>query len=413
MKKITLILILIATSLTAMAQAPDKISYQAIVRNSSDQILANQNIGIKISLLEGSTNGNAIYVETQNPTTNNNGLLSIEIGTGTNTTGIFSDIDWGSNLYFIKTEIDPTGGTNYTITGISQLMSVPYALYAKTSGSSIPGPIGETGATGPQGPTGPEGPAGETGATGPQGPTGPEGPAGETGATGPQGPTGPEGPAGETGAIGPQGPTGPEGPAGETGAIGPQGPTGPEGPAGETGAIGPQGPTGPEGPAGETGATGPQGPTGPEGPAGETGATGPQGPTGPEGPAGETGATGPQGPTGPAGPAGETGATGPQGPTGPAGADGADGGNYTVTVVSSNTTITTESQIVISSGTMTLTLPATPQEGQIVYIYHEGNTVLNANGKSLKAAGAIIPDPLTLTGSTVQLIYLSGSWYAL
>ncbi|MBU2921461.1 hypothetical protein KO504_08920, partial [Winogradskyella psychrotolerans] len=151
MKKITLILILIATSLTAMAQAPDKISYQAIVRNSSDQILANQNIGIQISLLEGSTNGNAIYVETQNPTTNNNGLLSIEIGTGTNTTGIFSDIDWGNNLYFIKTEIDPTGGTNYTITGISQLMSVPYALYAKTSGSSIPGPIGETGATGPQG----------------------------------------------------------------------------------------------------------------------------------------------------------------------------------------------------------------------------------------------------------------------
>jgi len=342
MKKITLILIFIATSLTVMAQAPDKISYQAIVRNSSDQILANQNVGIQISLLEGATNGNAIYVETQNPTTNNNGLLSIEIGTGTNTTGIFSDIDWGNNLYFIKTEIDPTGGTDYTITGISQLMSVPYALYAKTSGSSIPGPIGETGATGPQGPTGPEGPTGETGATGPQGPIGPAGPAGETGATGPQGPTGPAGPAGETGAIGPQGPIGPAGPTGEIGAIGPQGPIGPTGPTGETGAIG------------------------------------------------------------------------PQGPIGPAGADGADGGNYTITVVNSNTTITTESQIVISSGTMTLTLPATPQEGQIVYIHHEGGTSLNANGKSLKAGSSLVSTPLVLSGgSAVQLIYVSGTWYAL
>ena len=365
MKKFTLILILIATSLTAMAQAPDKISYQAIVRNSSDQILANQNIGIQISLLEGSTSGNAIYIETQNPTTNNNGLLSIEIGTGTNTTGIFSDIDWGNNLYFIKTEIDPTGGTNYTITGISQLMSVPYALYAKTSGSSIPGPIGETG---------------------------------------------PAGPTGETGATGPEGPIGPAGPTGETGATGPEGPIGPAGPTGETGATGPEGPIGPAGPTGATGATGPEGPIGPAGPTGETGATGPEGPIGPAGPTGATGATGPQGPIGPAGATGATGATGPAGPAGPA---GADGGNYTVTVVSSNTTITTESQIVISSGTMTLTLPATPQEGQIVYIYHEGGTSLNANGKSLKAAGSIIPDPLTLTGGTVQLIYVSGTWYAL
>ncbi|MBU2920593.1 hypothetical protein KO504_04505, partial [Winogradskyella psychrotolerans] len=112
-----------------------------------------------------------------------------------------------------------------------------------------------------------------------------------------------------------------------------------------------------------------------------------------------------QGPTGPAG---------PMGPAGPAGADGTDGGNYTVTVVSSNTTITTESQIVISSGTMTLTLPATPQEGQIVYIYHEGGTSLNANGNNLKAGGSLVSTPLVLSGgSAVQLIYVSGTWYAL
>ena len=205
MKKITLILILIVTSLSAKAQAPDKISYQAIVRNTSDQILINQNIGIQISLLQGSINGNAIYIETQNPTTNNNGLLSIEIGTGNNTTGSFNTIDWGNNLYFIKTEIDPTGGSNYTITGISQLMSVPYALYAKTSGSSTPGPIGETGPTGPAGETGATGLTGETGATGPAGETGPAGPAGETGATGPAGPMGPAGANGINGATGPAG----------------------------------------------------------------------------------------------------------------------------------------------------------------------------------------------------------------
>jgi hypothetical protein len=113
------------------AQAPEKMSYQAVIHNSSDELVKNSQIGMQISILQGSASGTAVYVETQIPTTNVNGLVSIEIGGGTVVTGDFTTIDWGSNLYFIKTEIDPSGGTNYTISGTTQLLSVPYALYAK------------------------------------------------------------------------------------------------------------------------------------------------------------------------------------------------------------------------------------------------------------------------------------------
>ena len=88
-----------------------------------------------VALLQGSASGTSVYVETQTPTTNSNGLVSVEIGTGTLVSGSFSAIDWSNNTYFIKTDTAPTGGTNYTITGTSQLISVPYALHAKTAES--------------------------------------------------------------------------------------------------------------------------------------------------------------------------------------------------------------------------------------------------------------------------------------
>ncbi len=118
------------------SQAPEKISYQAVIRNSSDLLVANQSIGIQISILQNSPVGTAVYVETQNPTSNANGLISIEIGSGSVVSGTFSAIDWANDSFYIKTEIDITGGVNYTITGTSQLLSVPYALYAKTAGTS-------------------------------------------------------------------------------------------------------------------------------------------------------------------------------------------------------------------------------------------------------------------------------------
>jgi len=97
---------------------------------------------MQISILQGSASGTAVYVETQTPTTNANGLTSIEIGGGTVLSGNFSTINWANGPYFVKTETDPdgtTGGIYYTITGTSQLLSVPYALYAANAGTATGG----------------------------------------------------------------------------------------------------------------------------------------------------------------------------------------------------------------------------------------------------------------------------------
>jgi hypothetical protein len=123
----------------AIAQAPNKMSYQAVIRNSSNSLIANQVVGMQISILQGSSNGTAVYIETQTPNTNLNGLASLEIGTGTLVIGSFSTINWANGPYFIKTETDPSGGTNYSISGTSQLLSVPYALYAANAGIATGG----------------------------------------------------------------------------------------------------------------------------------------------------------------------------------------------------------------------------------------------------------------------------------
>lgn len=126
---------LLAVLFTAIiwAQIPQKMSYQAVVRDASNACVANQAISMKISILLGSANSNAVYVETHTPTTNPNGLVSLEIGSGTIESGTFAGINWANGTCFIKTETDLAGGTNYTITGTSQLLSVPYALHAKTA----------------------------------------------------------------------------------------------------------------------------------------------------------------------------------------------------------------------------------------------------------------------------------------
>ncbi len=116
----------------AGAQSPEKMSYQAVIRDSDDNLITDTQVGMQISILQGSASGKEVYAETQEPTTNTNGLVSLEIGTGT-TSDDFSAIDWANGSYFIKTETDPTGGSSYTITGTSQLLSVPYAFHAKTA----------------------------------------------------------------------------------------------------------------------------------------------------------------------------------------------------------------------------------------------------------------------------------------
>lgn len=129
MKRIHSIITFVFVTVCVFAQSPEKMSYQAVIRNSSDQLITNKVIGMQISILQGSASGEAVYSETQTPTTNANGLISIEIGGGTG----FDTINWSNGSYFIKTETDPAGGTNYTITGTSQLLSVPYAMHAKTA----------------------------------------------------------------------------------------------------------------------------------------------------------------------------------------------------------------------------------------------------------------------------------------
>jgi len=136
MKKRILFLILLQSVLT-FAQAPQKMAYQSVVRNANNQIIANQSIGVKISIVEGSLNGTTVYAETHTTTTNTNGLFTLEAGGGTPTTGTFSAINWGNGSHYIKSEIDITGGTNYIFSGTVQLLSVPYALYAEKSGSTI------------------------------------------------------------------------------------------------------------------------------------------------------------------------------------------------------------------------------------------------------------------------------------
>ncbi|MCX8522545.1 collagen-like protein [Chryseobacterium formosus] len=136
MKKVLLTVGILLGCHLVSAQAPEKMSYQAVMRNTGGQLLINQNIGVKVSVLQGSSSGTVVYSERLTGTTNTNGLVSLEIGTGTVLSGTFATINWASGNYYLKTETDPTGGTTYSIAGTSQLLSVPYAMYAKTSGSS-------------------------------------------------------------------------------------------------------------------------------------------------------------------------------------------------------------------------------------------------------------------------------------
>ena len=138
MKKLLTLLAAFSIVLTLQAESPEKISYQAIIRNTKGELVKNQSIGMKISIyFYNKTMPVTSYAETHTPTTNENGLVSIEIGTGKVVTGVFADLDWAAKAYYLKTEIDPGGRTSYSITSDTQILSVPYALHAKTS-SEIP-----------------------------------------------------------------------------------------------------------------------------------------------------------------------------------------------------------------------------------------------------------------------------------
>ncbi|WP_367390889.1 tail fiber domain-containing protein [Lewinella sp. LCG006] len=366
-------LLLLACAGSVYSQAPEKFKFQAVARDAGGSPYLSENLAIRVSLVRDGVSGLVDYAERHEVTTSPLGVFDLEIGGGSVLSGMMSNLDWGAHAYYLKIDIDPSSGTNYTNLGTSQLLSVPYAIYAREAASGPGGgdptdelqnllydpatqtltltdgnsvtlsfPGGSDSQTLVYDPT--TGnlmitngnavniPAGATGPTGPQGPPG---------ATGPMGPTGAQGLPGPVGPAGPQGPAGQDGTGvqivGTVATVADLPPTSMQGDLyivqadGDgyvwdgsmwvnVGQI-----QGPQGPQGAPGPTGPQGNPGPQGPQGVAGPTGPQGP---QGPIGLTGALGPQGPQGTTGPAGIVGPTGPQGvpgpigPQGPAGQDG-------------------------------------------------------------------------------------------
>jgi len=138
MKKLITLFVVVPIIINAFAQSPQMMSYQCVVRDKDGVLVTKQLVGMRTTILQGSDIQHVVYQETYNFTaTNDNGLLTIEIGSGKPTiaSGPFSSIPWSAGPIFLQTEIDPTGGTNYTIVGKSQILSVPYALYAKETGN--------------------------------------------------------------------------------------------------------------------------------------------------------------------------------------------------------------------------------------------------------------------------------------
>ena len=304
---LSVIFLMLGLAMTVSAQTA-AFNFQTVVYNNQGTPLSNQNISVKIEILEDSPVGDVVYSETFTEQTSSNGMLNLEIGFNPNNTpnnNTLDMVDWGSHPHFIQISVDETGGNNYDFMGVSQLLSVPYAQFALNN-------------VGPKGPNGEQGEQGETGlegVPGPQGVTGPPGSScqcfpGEPGDTGPAGPQGQAGPLGNPGVQGYPGPQGPDGGSdGNPGmhcwdtngnlanesyedvngdglfnledCAGIDGLDGMPGNPGPQGIQGPPGPTGPPGPPGPQSNPGPQPNPGPQNP-------GPQGPQGPQGPPGST-----------------------------------------------------------------------------------------------------------------------------
>ena len=137
MKKISLFLVLMASAFFVFAQAPNKFTYQAVVRNASNQLVTNTLVGVQVAILQDGAGeqGTPVYAERHVQSTNANGLMTLEIGEGNVLFGNFNTINWESGVFFIDVGIDPTGGNDYSIWSTQQLLSVPYALYANEAGN--------------------------------------------------------------------------------------------------------------------------------------------------------------------------------------------------------------------------------------------------------------------------------------
>jgi hypothetical protein len=206
----------------ASAQSPQQINYQAVARNGSGQLITSQNIAVQFSVRDASASGNVLYKETHTVSTNQFGLFTAKIGSGTVISGAFNSVAWGAGSKFLQVEIDVAGGSNFIDLGTAELISVPYALYAEKAGNAPAQNLSVNGATlsisggnsitlpnngGPAGPTGAKGDTGAKGATGATGDTGAKGTTGSTGITGATGTPGAANAWGLTGNTGTNGTT--------------------------------------------------------------------------------------------------------------------------------------------------------------------------------------------------------------
>lgn len=143
------LIILLLLTFSSIAQVPHGINYQAVIRNTNGSTVNNTSVGIRMNILQGGPSGTIVYSESFAAITSNIGLVNFVIGQGQVISGNFSSINWGSGSFFLEIAVDETGGTNYAVIGVQQMMSVPYALYAENSGN--PGPQGPAGANGNDG----------------------------------------------------------------------------------------------------------------------------------------------------------------------------------------------------------------------------------------------------------------------
>jgi hypothetical protein len=139
MRRLLFLFCMLAAALMSFSQSPDFFQYQAIVRDANGDIVADQPVAFQISIISISVSGPVVYAENHSVTTNSFGLVTLTVGNGNPVSGSVQTIDWGSVAHYMKVEVDVAGGTAYTDMGTVQLLSVPYALYAKSSGSQFSG----------------------------------------------------------------------------------------------------------------------------------------------------------------------------------------------------------------------------------------------------------------------------------
>lgn len=139
MKKITFLLIVIILSVKLFAQFTSGINYQTVVRNAAGEILDDTELTLQIVIRTTAPDGPVVYAETHEVTTNPFGLVNVVIGQGTVQSGNFDNMSWGSAAHFFETAIAYDGNKEFQTLGVSQFLSVPYALYSKTAGEAQSG----------------------------------------------------------------------------------------------------------------------------------------------------------------------------------------------------------------------------------------------------------------------------------